>query len=147
VRPLEEDHGPALVAQLRERAAPLAGLARQEALEAEPVHGHTGDRQGHENRARPGHAGHRDPDPDRGAHQPVPGVRDRRHPGIRHKDDAVTLEEPVDELARPGRLVVLVVADRLATRLDLEVGGEPTQPSGVLSSQHVGPGQLVAEPR
>ena len=147
VRRLEEHHGPAFLAQLREGPGPLPRLAREEALEAEPVDRHTGDGERHEHRARPGDTRHRHPDLDGGADQPVPRIRDGRHPRVGDEDDAVALEEPVHQLTGPRRLVVLVVAQRPAPQLDLEVRGQSAQPAGVLRGEHVGAGQLVAQPR
>ncbi len=62
VRRLEEHHRAPLPRQRGQRARPLTALARQEALEAETVHRQPGHRQGHEHRARPGHARDRTPD-------------------------------------------------------------------------------------
>jgi hypothetical protein len=126
----------------------VAALPRatwEETLEAEPVDRHPGHRQRHEHRGRPRNARHTHPARDRGAHEAVPGVRDRRHPGIRHDDDAATYEQLLDELGRALRLVVLVVGQHAAGGLDLEGLAEATQPTGVLGGDDVGRAQLFGQ--
>ena len=63
-------------------------LARQKALEDEPVAMGSPDSASAVITALgPGHRGHRQPGRGRGRHQPVPGIGDRRHPGIGDQHD------------------------------------------------------------
>ena len=76
VRRLEEHHRPLLGGQVRRAGGPLARLARQEALEAEPVHRQPGHGQRGEHRGGPGHGGDGDVRP-RPPRRPA-GSRGRR---------------------------------------------------------------------
>ncbi len=61
VRRLEEDQRAAVVRERGERPRPLACLARQEALEREPVHRHRREGQRRQDSARSRYGGHRQP--------------------------------------------------------------------------------------
>ena len=79
------------------RAAPR--LARQEALEAEPVDRQPGDRQRRRHRGRPRHRGDGHAGVDRGPHQPVAGIGDRRHSGVGEQQH----RSPPGQRGRPAR--------------------------------------------
>ncbi len=122
VRGFEEDHGAALVREAGQHPGPFPGLARQETLKTEPVHGQPRHRERHQHRARTGGTG--DPNPGRngGGNEPITGVAHRRHPGIGDEDDPLPRGQPLEQLDGRGGLVVFVIADDLARRGDLERG-------------------------
>ena len=73
VRRLEEHHGAGLGGQFVEPPGPLAGLARQETLEAEAVDRQAGDGQRGQHRRRSGHRGDPDARVGRGVTSRYPG--------------------------------------------------------------------------
>ncbi len=109
VRRLEEHHRPRLVAQRGQPAAALPRLARQEALEAEPVDRQPGHRQRGQHGGRTRDGGHRDAPLDGRRDQPVAGVGDRRHPGVGDEQHPLAALQRLDEHRGARRLVALEV--------------------------------------
>ena len=143
---LKEDHGAFLAGQLLQGAALLARLTRQEALEAEAVRGKTGQGEGGEHRR--GTGGHGDGDTRlrcRGD-EPVAGVGDGGHPGIRDHEDALAGSGRLDQLAGALALVVLVEGDDAPGYVDAQALSEVEQPTRVLGRDEVGLGESRAQP-
>ena len=147
VRGLEEHHGALLVGQVGEPAGALARLARQEALEAEPVDRQPRHRERGQHRRRTGYGDHVDAGLERRGDQPVAGVGDARHAGVGHQQHPLAGQQRLDQGRRAGRLVALEVGDHPAADGHAEVAGEPRQPPGVLGGDHVGRRELVGQPR
>ena len=78
-------------------------LARQEAVEAEPVDRQARDGERHEDRARPGDARHAYARLHRSGDEAVAGVGDGRHTGVGDDDDALPRDEAGDEVRACGR--------------------------------------------
>ncbi len=97
VRRLEEHHRARLACQRRQRASPLAGAARQEALEAEPVDRQPGDRDRGRDRGRPGKCGHVDAFGDGGGNESIARVRHRRHAGIADHQHVLAAAQRFDQ--------------------------------------------------
>ena len=107
-----------VVGDRREPSSPLPRLARQEALEAEPVDGQPGDRERGEHGRGAGHAGHGDVALDGRGDQPVAGVGDARHPGVGDQHDPVARDEGLEQRLGAEVLVALEVGDDPARDLD-----------------------------
>ena len=129
-----------------EPAGPLARLAWQEALEAEPVDRQAGDRERGQHRRRAGDAGDGDVPLDGRRDEPVARVGDAGHAGVGDQHDAVATEERLQQGLGAEVLVALEVGHHPAGDLDPEVGGQAPQPPGVLGRDHVGALQLGGEP-
>lgn len=145
VRGLEEDHGAALVGDLAQSAETFARLSRKEALEAETVDGQRGQGKSREHCGRAGDRGDLDVLLHGCGHEPVAGIGDGRHPGVRDQQDAGTAGQCLDEFGRTGRLIALEVGHDPPRGVDAERLREAAQPSGVLGGDHIGRLQFGGE--
>ena len=146
VRRLEEDHRPLLPRQRGQTARPLAGLAGQEALEAEAVDRQPADGESSEYGAGPGHGGDPDVVLDRGHDEAVARVGDARHPGVGDQHHAVAGEQRLEQHGGAGLLVALEVGHHATGDRDADVGAEALEPSGVLRGHDVRAGELGGQP-
>ena len=146
VRRLEEHHRARLVGQRVQPARALACLARQEALEAEPVDRQPADRErGRGPRMGPAPRSPRSPASTAAATSRYPGSETLGMPGVGHQHHPLARPTSASSrLWRPGLLVALEVGHHPAGELDPEVGGQPLEPAGVLGGDHVGSGELGA---
>ena len=144
-RGLEEDHRARLRLEPTDRRGQLARLARQKALEAEPVRGQP--RNGQSRQHGGGPRNHFDVGArTRGErHEPVSGVGNRRHAGVAHDHDSLPLARKVKENGSPTGLVVLVEREDPSTDRDAEPTGEIEEAPGVLGGDDVGPLKLAAQ--
>jgi hypothetical protein len=144
VRALVEDEGAALPGQRLEQAAALAGLPRQEPLEGPPIAGQAGHGQCRHRRRGPGHRGDRQPPACDLLDDPVAGVGHRRHPGIGHEDDGAAGGHGVGQVAGARLLVVVVDAQHLRGRLQVEAVAEGAEAAGVLRGDELRGGDRLA---
>jgi len=143
---LEEHLGARVLGQLGEPRVPLARLARREALEAEPVAGQPGDGERGRERGRAGDGGNPDSGGRGGGGDPVAGVADPGHPGIRHDEDVLAGLQLGDELPGPVRLDLVVIGHDAAGNRHVQVIGQPPGAAGVLSGHDVSAGQFSGQP-
>ncbi len=74
--------------------------------------------------------------------QRVPGVAHQRRAGVGDERDARPRADPLGQLARPGRFVVLVEADE-GPRVDAVAVEQDPRAAGVLARDHISGGQLL----
>ena len=147
VRCLEEDHRALLRGQGGEPPPALARLARQEALEAEPVDRQPADGQRGQHGAGSGDGRDAYVVLDRGHDQPVARVGHARHPRVGHQHDPLAGQQRLEQRGRAGLLVALEVGHDPTGQRDPEVGAQPLEPPGVLGRDDVGAGELGGQPR
>ena len=146
VRRLEEHHRPRLAGEVRQTPGPLAGLARQEALEAEPVDRQPGHGERGQHRRRAGYGDHVDARLQRRDDEPVARVGDARHARVGDQQHPLAGQHRLDQGGGARRLVALEVGHHPTPDGHAEVARQPRQPAGVLGGDHVGRGELVGEP-
>ena len=147
VRSLEEHHRARFPGQLGQPPSPLTGLAWQESLEAEPVRGQPGQGQRDQHRGRAGDDADGNAGGDRGRHQAVARVGDRRHPRVADHDHRPPGQQVHQQRLGAGRLVAVEVGEHPGRALDAEPGQQGAQPPGVLGGDDVGLGQRPAQRR
>ena len=143
-RRLEEDHGALLVDQGLEGPSLLAGLAGEEPFEAEAVAGKPGYGQSRQHGGGPRRDCHGHALIGRGDDEPVSGVRYRRHAGVGDDQDAATGARLVEQLGRPGTLIVLMEGEKSSAHPHPETLSQCEEAPGVLGGDDVGllePGQ------
>ena len=118
---------------------------RREPEESEAVRRQPGHRERRGDRRRPGHRPHRNPGEPRCPHQPVAGIREQRRPGVADQRDRFPGAEPLDQVVRPLRFVVLVVRDE--SRAAFEPGPQFPRHPRVLTREMPDAAQRLHRPR
>jgi len=137
---LEVDLGPAVGGQFREPAVPLALTAGREPLEAEPVGGQPGDGQRGRHRGRAGQRRHPQARLGRGGDEPVARIADGRGARVGDEQDVLARLQVLEQGGCAPRLDRVVVGDHTRLELDVQAGGKPADPAGVLGRDQGGLG-------
>ncbi len=106
-RRLEEHDRPRLLSECLQPPTAIAGTPRQEALEHESIGRESGEDEGGDRGGRTRDDAHVDAVLHRELHDPVPRIRDARHPPVRDYGDVLAGLETSDELGRAFLLVPL----------------------------------------
>ena len=124
-----------VVRQRLEPLRPRPARAGKKALECEPLHRQSGDRQRAQKRARPGNRHHPHPRLHRAAHEHVSRIADERRARVAHEGERRPGEDAGQDLRRAAAFIVIV--EGFEAGADAVVGEESSAMPGILGDDDV----------